>query len=109
SHPLRHPISMKNSQFSFIFAAFLCLATPLAALAKDKDSGPKYTFFPPAPDAPRLQFLTAYSSEKDLRGGKGGGLMTFITGAPPPNKLVGKPYGVAVNQKKIYLCDTDTG
>ncbi len=115
---------MKNSRISSIFsgrfptlapATVLALAVglawlvPAAAPAKDKDSGPKYTFFPPAPDAPRLQFLTAFSSENDLRGGKGGNLMTFLTGAPPPNKVLAKPYGAFISQNKIYVCDTGHG
>jgi len=71
-----------------------------------KSSGPKYNFFPPPPDAPHLQFLTAFSSEKDLREGKGEGLMNFITGEAPPELPIGKPYGAAISKKKIYICDT---
>jgi sugar lactone lactonase YvrE len=85
------------------------LGTAGTALAKDKDSGPKYTFFPPPPDAPRLQFLTSFSSEKDLRGGRSGTFMTFLTGTQPPEKPVSKPYGVALHENTIYICDTGCG
>ena len=73
-----------------------------------KTTGPKYTFFPPPPDAPHLQYLTAYSSERDLRGG-GSGLMEFVTGQQSPERPIVKPYGAAVQGKKIYVCDTASG
>jgi DNA-binding beta-propeller fold protein YncE len=64
-------------------------------------------FFPPPPDAPRLQFLTAFNSEKEFHGGEEKTLMTFLTGAKPPQKDLSKPYGAAVGNKKIYICDTE--
>src|SRR5579859_14881 len=99
------------TRFTFLAlaAALAWLITTTAAPAKEKESGPKYIFFPPPPDAPHLQFLTAFNSEKDLRGGRNGSLMTFITGATPPDKFLGKPYGAVLSQKKIYVCDTSYG
>ena len=69
-------------------------------------AGPKYVFFPPAPDVPRLQFLTAIGSEKDLRGTKGGGLLAYLTGADPSENPLAKPYGAVFAQNKLYVCDT---
>ena len=80
----------------------------LAGCATPKNAGPKYAFFPPAPDAPHLQFLTAFASERDLRGG-GASLMAFITGEPPSERPILKPYGGAVRDRKIYVCDTGAG
>jgi 6-bladed beta-propeller len=102
----------RNGLIGFIVLMLAFVSPWLAATSapgREKDAGPKYVFFPPPPDSPHLQFLTAYSSEKDLRGGKSGGLMTFITGATPPEKLLGKPYGAVLNQKWIYVCDTAFG
>ncbi len=73
-----------------------------------KNTGPKYTFFPPAPDAPHLQYLTAFSSERDLRG-SGASLMSFITGEQMSEHPILKPYGAAVHDGKIYVCDTGAG
>lgn len=67
----------------------------------------QYHFFPPPPDEPRLQFLTAFSSEKDFRGKDQKTLMTFLTGEKPPDKDFGKPYGAAANDKRLYICDTE--
>lgn len=66
-----------------------------------------YYFFPPAPDEPRLQFLTAFSSEKDLRGGEEKSLMMFLTGEKSPDKDFGKPYGAAASNSRLFVCDTD--
>ena len=85
-----------------LFLAAGCATTP-------KDAGPKYVFFPPLPDAPRLQYLTAFGSEKDLRRGGGDTFMTFITGEEPPNTPIMKPYGAAAAPKNIYVCDTAAG
>jgi DNA-binding beta-propeller fold protein YncE len=63
-----------------------------------------FTYFPPAPDEPRVQFLTSFSSGADLGGGSS--FVDFITGKPAaPNALI-KPYGLAVKDGKIYVCDT---
>jgi DNA-binding beta-propeller fold protein YncE len=87
-------------------AATAALILAAGCATHSKSSGPKYNFFPPPPDAPHVQFLTAFSSEKDLREGKGEGLMSYITGEKPPERPIGKPYGVAIRGKKIYICDT---
>jgi len=84
------------------------LAVLAGCATTSKNAGPKYTFFPPAPDAPHLQFLTAFASERDMRGG-GGSLMSFITGEPPAEHPILKPYGGAVRDRKIYVCDTAAG
>jgi DNA-binding beta-propeller fold protein YncE len=78
----------------------------LTGCATTKKTGPQYVFFPPAPDEPRIQFLTAYSSEKDLRGGTGSSFMRFVTGEQLPDNPIFKPYGAAVADGAIYLCDT---
>lgn len=66
-------------------------------------------FFPPPPDAPRLQFLTSFTSEKQFRGGEEKTLMNYLTGSKPAEKILSKPYGAAVGNKKIYICDTELG
>ena len=87
-------------------AVIAAMAFIAGCATQPKASGPKYNFFPPPPDAPHLQFLTAFSSEKDLREGKGEGFLSYITGEAPPERPIGKPYGVAFRANKIYVCDT---
>lgn len=85
-------------------AALLALALGSGCNSPRKVASKKFTFFPPAPDEPRIQFLTAFSSDLDL-GGKTT-FLDFVTGKPPaPTPLV-KPYGLALRDGKLYVCDT---
>ncbi len=65
----------------------------------------KPIFYPAAPDAPRLQFLTSFSSSRDLSGPPNV-LKRFIVGDEAGVSPIVKPYGVAVFNRKIYICDT---
>jgi hypothetical protein len=67
---------------------------------------PPPTFFPGPPDPPRIQYLTAFSSLKDVE--QQSAFNRFVVGEKPDVKL-DKPYGVAVFDGKIYVCDTNTG
>src|SRR6266446_708246 len=94
-----------ESRAAWVVAAVVCVAGGCATQPK---TGKKaYYFYPPPPNEPRLQFLTAFSSERDLRGGEEKSLMTYLTGARPPAKELGKPYGAVAGDKKIYVCDTE--
>lgn len=83
-------------------------ALPLAG-AKDADKGPKYMFFPAAPDEPRVQYLTSFETEKDLRKGKHDSFMTYLTGQPPKLLPIVKPYGGFAGGGRFYVCDTGQG
>ena len=86
-----------------VCAALLAFFLSGCATGK-KTEGPKPTFFPPAPDEPRVQFLTAFSSDVEL--GRPSSFADYITGkTTPANRLI-KPYGLAVHDGKIYVCDT---
>ncbi len=63
------------------------------------------TYYPMPPLPPRLQFLIAYSGEQDLGGGPSQ-FATFVVGKEPVRKPINKPYGVALHDGKIYVCDT---
>lgn len=66
----------------------------------------EYSFWPPAPDEPRVQFLVAFNSSEDV--------------VPPQKHMdevmygrqqilaIVKPYGVAMWQGKIYVCDVQS-
>jgi len=61
-------------------------------------------FFPPAPDEPRIQYLTAFGSETDL--GAASKFTTFVVGEEKVHRPIWKPYGVAVTKDTVYVCDT---
>ena len=93
---------------SFTRTAALLVAVTLALLsgcATTPKTGPKaYTFFPAAPDEPRVQFLASFSSDIDL--GKTGSFADFVTGTSTGPKALVKPYGLALKDGKLYVCDT---
>ena len=68
--------------------------------------GMEPVFYPPAPDAPRLQFLKSFSNSDDV--GEQSSFSRFILGAFAPKPIV-KPYGLAVHSNCIYVCDTMLG
>lgn len=73
--------------------------------ATGRKAAPKtYTFFPPAPDAPHVQFLSAFSSDADL--GRGTSFADYITGRPSGPGPLAKPYGLAIKDGKLHVCDT---
>lgn len=84
----------------FCLTAFLagCTATPVR-----KPDAP--VFFPPAPAPPRIQFLTSLSGINDLS--EQSTFERFVIGERP-NVKVDKPYGVAMYQGRIYVCDTNS-
>jgi DNA-binding beta-propeller fold protein YncE len=89
-----------------IFAA--CMVLGLAGGCATKSAAPKtYTFFPPAPDEPRIQFLTVFNSDLDL--GRGHSFEDYITGVTTTTQPLIKPYGVAVYDGKVFVCDTVAG
>jgi sugar lactone lactonase YvrE len=70
-----------------------------------KDVGP--VFFPPPPSQPRLQFLTSYSGKEVSSAAKRGFLETYVLGdtSTVPQGLISQPYGLAIHNGKIYVCD----
>ena len=94
------------TQWRFIHFIGCCLLMGLLSgcTTPAKMQTQTYTFFPPSPDEPRVQFLTSFSAGSDLGGSSG--FADFITGKPAaPNALL-KPYGLAIKDGKIFVCDT---
>jgi sugar lactone lactonase YvrE len=100
---------MKNALLNDVarfgtLAAFLCLA---AGCSSTKPAPKNYTFFPPPPDPPRIQYLWSFGSETDL--GSRGSFQDFVVGKERTFKPISKPYGVAIRQGTIYVADTQIG
>lgn len=81
-----------------------------ALFAASCASGPKKSetavFFPPAPELPRVQYLTSFTGSKDIE--EQGAFDKFVVGEKQDVK-VDKPYGVAIYDGRIYVCDTNSG
>ena len=95
---------MKSIIKRLFFLAGGCLLLGLLSGCATTPKAPKqYTFFPPSPDEPRIQFLTSFSSDAEL--GRTRSFADYVTGEQPVGALV-KPYGLAVHGGKIFVCDT---
>ncbi len=79
----------------------------LAGCATPKNKPSAAIFFPPPPDEPRIQFLTAFDSEAALSGQSG--LSQFVLGKDRVHRPLWKPYGLATTKGHIYICDTMPG
>lgn len=89
-------------------AGALALLALLSGCATGRTGKPShYTFFPPSPDEPRIQFLTSFSSDLDI--GRDSKFVDFITGVPTAEKQLVKPYGLAMRDGRIFVCDTVAG
>ena len=69
----------------------------------------KFTFFPPSPDTPRIQFLTSFASEADLGRDQGRSFAEYIVGEQRKADPLVKPYGLAVHDGQVFVCDTVAG
>jgi DNA-binding beta-propeller fold protein YncE len=79
----------------------------MAGCVSKKPSENNYVMFPAPPDEPRIQYLWSFGSETDL-GGRGR-FNEFVVGEEKIYRPIVKPYGVAIKNGKIYVCDTQAG
>jgi DNA-binding beta-propeller fold protein YncE len=89
-------------------AAVLIALTALSGCGSTPTTGPsakQYSFWPPYPDQPRIQFLRSYQFSKDIEP-EGGKLDALIYGEAGQQVLpINKPYGVTAVDGRIYVCD----
>lgn len=101
-------LQTKNSGRAACAVGMLCLAwLSGCSTGPQKQTGPKYIFYPPAPQTPKLQFLVSFSEAKDL-GRRTSKLAKLVTGSEPESEPILKPYGVTLASGRIFVCDTGT-
>ncbi len=89
---------------SSLFSLPGCSSGP--ATASRATTSAKFSFWPLAPDEPRIQFLGAFNSSEDVSPTQSSGLEKIVFGAEAVRPaFVNKPYGVAIRDGKIYVCD----
>lgn len=88
----------------FAICIMLTMSATGCATKIAKSNGP--VFFPPSPDLPRIQYLTAINGSDGLVEKKSSTLLWLI-GKEEAEKSTSiyKPYGVTINKGKIYVCD----
>lgn len=85
-------------------AAVLAVMLSLAGCATKPKTAKTYIYFPVPPDEPRVQFLTSFSSEHDFAGSSR--FTDYIVGAEKTDRPLAKPYGIALQHGKLYVCDS---
>lgn len=86
--------------------AWLIILSGCVAKQVEKEAGSP-VFYPPPPDLPRYQFLTAFSGSKDFDKNKSSALDSFLGRASLGVELK-KPYGVALSKGNLYVVDTQS-
>ena len=76
------------------------------ASKKPEQKEQETAFFPSPPELPRYQFLTSYASAADVVAGRSA-FDKFVTGEQEDPRHFRKPYGVAIHDGKIYVCDSN--
>ena len=90
---------MNSSVYRYILFFFLVVSL----YSCNKHIVPQETIiYPIPPDTARIQFLTRYSGSQDIV--KQSKFTKFILGENKPLTIF-KPYGVAIHNGKIYVCD----
>jgi len=92
---------MTNGLKSIAAAALAVLAASCAARVAPQQV---VVVYPPPPAPPRLQYLTSFNGLKDIE--TQSSFNKFVAGEKEDLKL-DKPYGVAMHDGKIYVCDTN--
>jgi sugar lactone lactonase YvrE len=100
---------LQRKTWRAVLAVLLGFGAGLLLLACAGSGGPKpgeveYVLVPPPPQQPRIQFLAAYTKDLDVLPPLSG-FRRFIVGDREGREL-GKPYGVAIHDGQILVCDT---
>ncbi len=95
----RTPACRRTALISFIGC---CLSISLWAGCAPVHKKFGTSFYPPAPQPPKIQFLARIASSKDVVPTKR--FQSFVLGEEPPNRFI-KPYGVEARDGIIYVCD----
>lgn len=106
----RYPGLLKYRMRQVFPTVVLLLATTLAGCAAgvggrgSRAGHDRYSFWPPTPDEPRVQFLRSFGFSTDVEPPRSG-FDTIIFGAEQEVLPIGKPYGVNMWNGRIYVCD----
>jgi DNA-binding beta-propeller fold protein YncE len=93
-----------NNHIRNLFALILVFISGCASTPPELKQEP--VFYPGPPELPRIQYLTSFSSSLDIEPEKSS-LDKFVIGGQQLITSLDKPYGVAIHDGKIYVCDTN--
>jgi sugar lactone lactonase YvrE len=97
--------SLLNRGLALVFAVLAACVFAGCQPAEVEQPKLKPVFFPPLPETPRLQFLKSFSGPDDLGPIATSAFEKFVLGEPETKEGIGKPYGMAIFDRKLYVCD----
>ncbi len=94
-----------RSAVALLAASVLTLTAGCATGPTQQSHGP--VFFPPAPNLPRLQYLTSFSNSADVAGGSADTVSLVSFGKQEEQKVsrIIKPSGITTKNGKLYVTD----
>lgn len=99
-------IAVRRGRIFLVFFLVTSLAFFASCSRKVRpDKSREIIAYPAPPDTARIQYLTSISTSFDVVGERSK-FGEFLVGREEPLPIL-KPYGVAVSDGKIYLCDLD--
>lgn len=100
---MRKSVSIKGLALCGVICT-MCLFTGCRSVEVDQPISVP-VFFPPPPAVPRLQFLTSFSGPENFSPRTASGFERFVLGEPKPPEGIAAPYGMALFDGKLYVCD----
>lgn len=89
-----------------ILAVTISIITGCATTPEKPPEKTPTVFFPEPPAPPRIQYLRSFTSNQDIEVAASK-FERFVTGEEQSIRRLDKPYGVAIHDGKIYVCDTN--
>ncbi len=102
---------MKSSRGLFLVLSTLSLPVAVAACGPKGASsvnGDRPIVYPAPPQTARIQFLTRMGSSRDISGGPSF-FKKLIGETEGSSKPIMKPYGIAIHNGRLFICDTKLG
>ncbi|MCF7839058.1 MAG: hypothetical protein K9N49_10560 [Candidatus Marinimicrobia bacterium] len=90
-----------------VVAGAAAMLMPTGCATRNRGPVAPAEFFPAPPAPPRLQYLTSLSRPEDFEPPPNA-LLTYLVGRPPARRALAKPYGVAMKDGRIFICDSQT-
>lgn len=75
------------------------------ALGPGSNGRGKFVFYPLAPAPPRVQHLTGFAGGRDPEA-VSGKFAQFVVGGEDSQQGIAKPYGLAITNSQLFICDT---
>lgn len=102
-----HPVNFTISLFLIIISITVLNSCKLMNLSKHVEIPKTVIVYPSPPEQTRFQYLTKITTSDDI-GKKQSAFSKMLVGAEKKTSMV-KPYGIAINSGKIYVCDSYGG